>query len=80
MHVDDLKSPYRAATISGSHDGIERAHKMVQDIIAEVTGYIHIFIVHDYCSVHVEVAGWRSIDAWWPSFHQLAQSNWSRSY
>ena len=37
LFVDDLKSPYRAATISGSHDGIERAHKMVQDIISEVT-------------------------------------------
>lgn len=37
--LDDLKSPYRSATISGPHEGIERAHKMVQDIISEVTCY-----------------------------------------
>jgi len=34
--VDDMKSPFRSATISGSQDGIERANKMVQDIISEV--------------------------------------------
>ncbi|XP_065917318.1 far upstream element-binding protein 3-like isoform X4 [Dysidea avara] len=32
---DDMKSPFRSATISGSQDGIERANKMVQDIISE---------------------------------------------
>ena len=36
LHLDDMKSPFRSATISGSQDGIERANKMVQDIISEV--------------------------------------------